>query len=74
VKRASQVLDAQWIASAVAFTTVRFKGRGGYDSLRFDALNDARGDRRAIVYSISPQGFTTHTINGDQIASLDLCY
>lgn len=74
MKHASQVLDGQCIATAVAFTTVRLKGRGGYDTLRFDALNDARGGRRAIVRAISPAGFTPHIINGDQIASLELCY
>lgn len=72
MKHASQVLDDQFITRAVGFTTSRFGGRGVYDTRRFttmnEALDDARGDRRAIVYAVSPEGFTTHIINGDKIA------
>lgn len=69
---ARQVWDDEQIARAVGFTTSRFQGRGVYDTRRFgdlaQALADAAGDRRAIVYAITPEGFTIHIANGDLIA------
>jgi hypothetical protein len=50
------------IATAVRFTTNRFLGRGIYDRRDFDTLGeahaDAAGDPRAMVYAITPEGFT----------------
>jgi hypothetical protein len=69
---ARQAWDDEKIAAAVGYTTSRFLGRGAYDTRRFatlaDALADAQGDRRALVYAISPEGFTIHITNGDRIA------
>jgi hypothetical protein len=70
---ARQAWDIQQIARAVNYTTARFLGRGRYDTRRFDtladALADARGDYRALVYAITPEGFTVHVVNGDKIAT-----
>lgn len=67
-----QAWDDEQIARAVSFTTSRFLGRGVFDTRPFatqaDAFADARGDRRAIVYAVTPEGFTIHMINGDAIA------
>jgi hypothetical protein len=72
---ARQVWDDEQIARAVGYTTTRFMGRGDFDTRAFarlpDALADARGDRRAIVYAITPEGWTIHIINGDQIAETE---
>lgn len=72
MKNARQAWDLEQIARAVGFTTSRFLGRGRYDTRPFgtqaEALADARGDRRAIVYAITPEGWTIHIVNGDQIA------
>lgn len=69
---ARQVWDDEQIARAVGYTTSRFQGRGVFDTRTFDllkdALADARGDRRAIVYAITPEGWTIHITNGDEIA------
>ncbi len=65
--------DAEQIARAVEFTTCRFLGAGRYDTRRFEdravAEADATGDRRAMVFAITPEGWTIHIINGDKIAS-----
>ncbi len=67
-----QAFDEAQIERAVGFTTSRFMGRGRFDTRRFDtqgeAEADARGDARAMVYAVTPEGFTIHIINGDQIA------
>jgi hypothetical protein len=64
--------DAEQIARAVEFTTSRFLGRGRYDTRRFSTLDAARadacGDRRAMVFAVTPEGFTIHIENGDAIA------
>jgi hypothetical protein len=74
-KTARQVWDDEQIARAVGFTTSRFQGRGVYDTRRFDrlqdALADAAGDRRALVYAVTPEGWTIHFINGDKIATTE---
>lgn len=63
--------DAEQIARAVGFTTSRFRGVGVFETRRFDdlaaALADAQGDRRALVYAITPEGWTIHIVNGDKI-------
>jgi hypothetical protein len=68
---ARAIWDAEQIARAVSFTTSRFLGRGKYDTRRFETLDeakaDARGDRRAMVYAVTPEGFTIHIANGDKI-------
>lgn len=68
---ARAVWDAEQIARAVGFTTSRFLGVGRFDTRRFGALPaalaDARGDRRALVYAITPEGWTIHIANGDRI-------
>jgi len=69
---ARQAWDDEQIARAVGFSTSRFLGRGKFDTRPFEtlvpALADAAGDRRAIVYAITPEGFTIHVANGDTIA------
>ncbi len=71
-KAMRQAWDDQQIERAVSFTTSRFLGRGVFDTRPFgtqgEAFADARGDRRAIVYAVTPEGFTIHITNGDAIA------
>jgi hypothetical protein len=70
--KARAEFDAAQIARAVGFTVSRFQGRGRYDTRRFatqaEAEADAQGDARAMVYAITPEGFTIHISNGDAIA------
>lgn len=55
------------MARAAYFTTSRFKGVGRYDTRRFatlrEALADARGDRRAMVYAVDDRDFSA-CLNG----------
>lgn len=57
------------IEQAVGFTTARFRGRGEWDKREFatfaDAVSDARGDRRAMIYAIQRNGSAVHVGNGD---------
>ena len=70
---AQQAWDHEQIARAVGYTTSRFMGVGLYDTRPFDtlpaALADAYGDRRAMVYAITPEGWTVHITNGDKITT-----
>lgn len=72
---ARQVWDDEQIARAVGYTTSRFKGRGVYATRSFDALADAladaKGDRRAMVYAVTPEGWTVHIINGEKIMTTE---
>ncbi|WP_439579343.1 hypothetical protein [Elioraea sp.] len=60
--------SAEQIARAAYFTVARFRGRGAYDTRRFATLAEARaeaaGDRRAMVYAVTPEGITVHVENG----------
>lgn len=60
--------DAEQIARADVFTTARFLGRGQYDIRRFqtrdEAETDATGDRRAMIYAVTPEGMSIHLGNG----------
>lgn len=75
MKNARQAWDEEQIARAVGFTTSRFLGTGRFDTRPFDTLaaarEDARGDRRAIVYAVTPEGFTIHIENGDRIGATE---
>jgi hypothetical protein len=46
------------------YTTSRFLGRGRYDTRQFDTLDkakaDALGDRRAMIYVVTSEGFSAH--------------
>ena len=46
------------------YTTSRFLGRGRYDTRQFDTLDkakaDALGDRRAMTYVVTSEGFSAH--------------
>lgn len=68
---ARAVWDQEQIARAVEFTTSRFLGRGVFDTRRFRDLalarTDAAGDRRAMVFAVTPEGWTVHIANGDAI-------
>lgn len=59
---------AREIARAAHFTVCRFRGRGDYDTRRFATLAEARaeaeGDRRAMIYAVTPEGITVHVENG----------
>lgn len=54
---ARAVFEADILARAEYFTTVRFMGRGRYDRREFptmaEAEKDAEGDRRALIYAIA---------------------
>lgn len=71
MNNARKAWDEEQIARAVGFTTSRFQGRGSYDTRSFgdlaSALADAQGDRRALVYAVTPEGYTIHIINGNEI-------
>jgi hypothetical protein len=71
---ARQTWDDEQIARAVEYTTSRFLGRGVFDTRRFtdlaSAIADAQGDRRAILYAVTPEGFTIHIANGDNMTSI----
>jgi len=60
--------DAEQIGRAETFTTARFLGRGQYDVRRFpsraEADADANGDRRAMIYAVTPEGMSIHLGNG----------
>jgi len=49
------------------YTTSRFLGRGRYDTRKFDTLDeakaDAAGDRRAMIYAVTSEGFSAN-LNG----------
>lgn len=72
---ARAVWDQAQIARAVGFTTSRFKGVGVFDTRPFgdlaSAFADARGDRRALVYAITPEGWTIHIANGDRLPAME---
>lgn len=72
MSKARAEFDAAQIARAVGFTVSRFLGRGRYDTRQFatqaEAEADARGDARAMLYAVTPEGFTIHISNGDAIA------
>jgi hypothetical protein len=61
-------MSAEQIARAAYFTTCRFLGRGHYDTRRFATLAEARadaaGDRRAMIYAVTPEGLTVYLENG----------
>ena len=46
------------------YTTSRFLGRGRYDTRRFETLAeaqaDAAGDRRAMIYAVTSEGFSAN--------------
>lgn len=71
MNNARKAWDEEQIARAVGFTTCRFQGRGIFDTRPFgdlaSALADAQGDRRAIVYAVTPEAWTIHIINGNEI-------
>jgi hypothetical protein len=67
-RHATDAWTAAQITRADYFTVCRFRGRGAYDTRRFATLAEARaeaaGDRRAIVYAVTPEGITVHVENG----------
>lgn len=60
--------DAEQIDRADTFTTARFLGRGQYEVRSFltraEATADAMGDRRAMIYAVTPEGMSIHLGNG----------
>lgn len=74
MKAASDQFEAAVIARATEWVTTRFLGTGAYDTRRFDnaaaAWADARGDRAALLYARTPDGFQVHVGNGDSLPPL----
>ncbi len=60
--------DAEQIDRADTFTTARFLGRGQFEVRNFptraEATADAMGDRRAMIYAVTPEGMSIHLGNG----------
>jgi len=72
---ARAAFDAKQIARATHFTTCRFLGVGRYDTRQFATLDDARADAagaRALIYAITPEGWTIHVENGAHLVAAPL--
>lgn len=56
--------DRCMTAAPAYYTTSRFLGRGRYDTRKFDTLDeakaDAAGDRRAMIYAVTSEGFSAN--------------
>lgn len=59
--------DREQIARAAYFTACRFDGRGKYTTIEAPSLDAAREEGRvlgrAMIYAVTPEGWTIHVEN-----------